>query len=300
MVSFSHEFLVELFRARGDLAPALLRRQDAGLVIDHNRVEQRSIDLSQVVPTEYRADAVVVLCDRGNAVVQAVIIEVQLDIDRNKERSWPVYVTALHHKLGCPVVLVVVTPNPKVARWARRPIEIGHPGLRLVPVVVELDNVPRIADPAQARSLPELAMLSALVHRDAEAFAAAQSAISGLPEDRYRLYWDMIQTALPPSLRKAPDMEGPRDEGYYERWKGEIEHLRRQVERELNLKLAVIALMVVSLGEISDEDVAEIEAIRHEEALTALIRVLTRAPGASEIRAAVAAARKGELFDDEE
>lgn len=126
VVSFSHELLVELFRNGGGLAPVLLRAC-IGMVIDHDSVEHRSIDLSQVVSTEYRADAVVVLHDRSGATVAAIIVEVQLGIDRHKERTWPMHVAALYHKLGCPVILLVVTPSPEVATWARR-----FPGCRRI------------------------------------------------------------------------------------------------------------------------------------------------------------------------
>ena len=190
MVSFSHEFLVDLFRTRGELAPALLRH--AELAFEHDRVEHGSIDLSQVVSTEYRADCVVVLRDRANAAVAGGIVEVQLRPDRDKERTWPVYVAVLHAKLDCPAVLLVLTPDPGVARWARGPFRTGHPGFSLVPVVIGFDDLPRITDPAQATSVPELAVLSALANPELEVADAAITAISDLPEDRFRLYLDVI------------------------------------------------------------------------------------------------------------
>jgi len=52
MPSFAHEILVDLFRECGPLAPELLGRC-AGIAIEHSRVEHRSIDLSQVVSTDY-------------------------------------------------------------------------------------------------------------------------------------------------------------------------------------------------------------------------------------------------------
>jgi hypothetical protein len=128
-VAFPHELLVEMFRTRGELAPALLELCSE-LELAHARVEQRSIDLSQVASTEYRADAVVVLWDRDDAITAAVVVEVQLRIDHDKEASWPVYVTALRARLGCRVVLLVVVPSAQVASWARTPIEIGLPGSR--------------------------------------------------------------------------------------------------------------------------------------------------------------------------
>jgi len=74
MLSFHHEILVELFRGNSKLAVALLRTC-AGISVDHTRVELGSIDLSQVTPTEYRADAVVILHDRADRPVTGVIVE---------------------------------------------------------------------------------------------------------------------------------------------------------------------------------------------------------------------------------
>jgi len=130
MPSFAHEILVDLFRECGPLAPELLGRC-AGIAIEHSRVEHRSIDLSQVVSTDYRADNVIVLHGRSGRAITGVIVEVQLRKDRDKLRAWPVYVAALRARLRCPAVLLVVTRKPAVARWARQTIELGHPGFRL-------------------------------------------------------------------------------------------------------------------------------------------------------------------------
>ena len=116
MVSFRHEILVDLFRENGQLAPGLLRAC-AGIAIDHERIERGSIDLSQVVPTEYRADNVAILHGRDGRPVTGVIVEVQRKRDRGKQLSWPVYVTTLRAKLRCPAVLLVVAPSPAVAAW---------------------------------------------------------------------------------------------------------------------------------------------------------------------------------------
>jgi hypothetical protein len=135
MLSFHHEILVELFRGNSELAVALLRTC-AGIAVDHTRVELGSIDLSQVASTEYRADAVVILYDLADRPVAGVIVEVQRQIERDKLLTWPAYVAALRAKLACPAVLLVIAPDPAVAAWARRPIELGHPGFLLTPVVI--------------------------------------------------------------------------------------------------------------------------------------------------------------------
>jgi hypothetical protein len=125
-------------------------------VPDGARAEIGSIDLSQVVPTEYRADAVIVFRDQEIARA-AAIIEVQLHYDPDKRRSWPVYVAALRAALACPVYLLVIAPDPSVARRVCAPIELGHPGFELTPLAIELADLPRVTDPAAARRLPELA-----------------------------------------------------------------------------------------------------------------------------------------------
>jgi len=80
MLSFHHEILVELFRGDGKLAVELLR-SCAGIAVDHTHVALGSIDLSQVAPAEYRADAVVILHNRDDRPVTGVIVEVQRQED---------------------------------------------------------------------------------------------------------------------------------------------------------------------------------------------------------------------------
>ena len=93
MPSFRHELLVEFFRNRAELACALLK--EMGVRFDHDRVVLGSVDLSQVAPTAYHADAVVELLNRGGQRVAAVVVEVQLRPDAEKRHTWPHYVAAL-------------------------------------------------------------------------------------------------------------------------------------------------------------------------------------------------------------
>jgi len=111
-------------------------------------------------------------------------------------------VSTLRAKLACAAVLLVIAPDRDVAAWARRPIDLGHPGFRLTPVVIEFKDVPWVRDRAAASRLPGLAMLSVMAHPELEIAEAAVEAISQLPEDRKRLYLDVILTALPQALRR--------------------------------------------------------------------------------------------------
>ena len=118
----------------------------------------------------------------------------QLSNDREKAWTWPVYVTALRARLRCPVVLFVLARD-EVATWARRSIELGHPGFALAPIVVGLSEVPRITEPAQAARAPELAVLSVLGHREPEVGQVAIEGLRSLDEDSRKLYFDLILTA---------------------------------------------------------------------------------------------------------
>lgn len=202
MPSFLHEILVELFRQRPELGPELLHAC-AGLRIEGAKVERGSIDLSQVAPTEYRSDALTVVRDAAGRAVAAVIVEVQLREDEDKRWTWPLYLTAVRASERCPAMLLVLAPDRRVARWASQAIEVGQPGFALRPIVLDYAQVPRICDREAACASPELAVLSAMAHRDLETAAAARAVIPVLPEDLQKLYWDVSLSGLPELVRWA-------------------------------------------------------------------------------------------------
>src|SRR5271166_752895 len=112
MLSLTHDALVTLFRNRPTLAPELLR--DALHVpvpaFDHVRIGD--VTLNEIVPTEYRADLVLLLEGALTAPPRAaLVVEAQLAPDADKRWSWPVYLTGLRARLRCDVALLVVTPE---------------------------------------------------------------------------------------------------------------------------------------------------------------------------------------------
>jgi hypothetical protein len=282
MPSFAHEILVDLFRECGPLAPELLGRC-AGIAIEHSRVEHRSIDLSQVVSTDYRADNVIVLHGRNGRAITGVIVEVQLRKDRDKLRAWPVYVAALRARLRCPAVLLVVTRKPAVARWARQTIELGHPCFRLTPLVISFADVPRITDRDAASRLPQLAVLSVMAHPQLEIAEVAIEAISQLPEDLLRLYTDVILKALPAELRRI--LEARMIKGY--QYQSDFARKYYGQGREEGLRAAVVALARTKIESLSDADVAAIEAVSDQHILTELVTSLGQARSARKARAAL-------------
>ena len=98
------------------LAPELLREVLHIELPAYSEARVESADLTDLRPAEYRADLVVLLYE-GTPVL-GIVIEVQLQPDHDKRFSWPMYVTGLRARIGCPVCLLVVTADDAVAAWA--------------------------------------------------------------------------------------------------------------------------------------------------------------------------------------
>jgi hypothetical protein len=178
--------------------------------------------------------------------------------------------------------LLVIAPPRSVATWARRPIDIGHPGFRLTPIVVGFDDVPWIRSSIDAHRLPELAVLSVLAHPELEIAEVTIDAIARLPEDRVRLYLDVILDALPTELRQFLEA---RMEGY--KYQSDFARKYYGRGREDGLRAAVVAFARAKLGQLSDADVAAIEAVTDQRILTRLVASLGRVRSAATARAAL-------------
>lgn len=204
MPSHVHEALIELFRQRPALAAELLRSQLGVPMPPYATATVGSSDLTDLSPTEYRADAVVVLTG-DDAPVGAVVVEVQLRRDPAKRWSWPVYLTTLRARLRVPVVLLVVCPDRTSATWCSAPIDLGHPGWTLRPVVIAPDRVPVLTDPEEAAGSPELAVLSAMAHGAGtdgdKVLSAFMSGLRALSDDQANLYTDLVLMTLPAAAR---------------------------------------------------------------------------------------------------
>ena len=175
---------------------------------------------------EYRADLVIRLyrtAANGNApgddagdrsgnrdddcAAEAIIVEVQLDRDSKKRRSWPRYITGVHSRLGCLATLLVITIDDRVAAWCARPIPLDRNGSVIRPLVLGPRTLPRVTDIEQASRFPELAVLSAVArgndHDAAEIAAVGLVACSGLDSPRSTRYADFIMASLDEAARNA-------------------------------------------------------------------------------------------------
>ena len=305
MPAFPHELLVDIFRNGGEVVRELLRAC-AEIKLGKVTAETASIDLSQVVPIEYRADNVTVFRCRKRKPVLAVVVEIQRQVDADKRHSWPVYVTVARASNACPAVLLVIAPDPSVARWARTPIDTGHPGFRLLPIVVSDADMPRVVDPRVARRTPELAVLSVLAHRELAVAKAALAGIRSLTnEQQARLYYDVVMDALPEPIRRALEAQMERYEyktefarKYVAQGREEGREEGREQGREQGreegreegretLRRAVIELARAKLGQLSAHDEAAIHALRDDGALTNLTVGLGQARDVDQARAAL-------------
>ena len=208
-----HEGLVLLFRNRPELAASVLRDQLGLQLPEYEKAALFVADLTTADPPGRHVDLVVVL--EGPSGKLAVVVEVQLKPDYRKRWSWPEYLAGLRARLKCPVVLLVVTPEERVARWASEPIALG-PGSVLTPQVLRPSRIPEVLDLKEASRSPELAVLSVMGHGGAsnalELAKVALKAMGGLDDDRARTYADLVLAALSKAARRA--MEALMQSGY--------------------------------------------------------------------------------------
>lgn len=207
MPSQQHEALVHLFRNSPQLALELLRSTLEGPLPAHTDLRIECADLTEMQPTEYRAD--LVLSMSNGKPIHGLVVEVQLGIDQRKPFTWPAYVVNLRARWNCPVGLLVVCAEDDVAGWASKPIHLGCDNM-FSPRVIGPSEVPKILDPVDAEMHPELAVLSAMAHgRDADVAKAAriaalaQGASAGLDADRSKLYLDLVMNSVSEAVRKV-------------------------------------------------------------------------------------------------
>lgn len=274
MPGLDHAFIVSLFQDDGMLAFTLLEphleRELRGAT-----AEVVSEELTQTVPTEYRADSVIVHRDSGGRATLAIVVEVQRQIDEDKQWSWPVYLAATRARYRCPTVLLVVAPGKKVAAWARTPIELDPLGSKLHPIVLSYAEIPEVLDADLAQRSPQLAVLSAIAHRDPLLVQLALAALGELSHARRRLYSDAILRAMLPRGRAA---KGNKMNRYMYK-----SYLLRAIEAQ-GMRTNLTAVARAKLGKLTENEALAIETIRKEEEVVALTEALVRARSLKQAR----------------
>jgi hypothetical protein len=205
MPSISHEAPLELLRGDPRLAAVLLRGLDIPIPGGAGAAMAPS-DLTASVPTELRADAVVMLSG-ADGVRLAVVVEIQLRYDPRKRYSWPSYLTQVRAAHRCPAVLLVICLSTATAAHCRTPIATGHPGFDLVPLVIDADTIPDPNGPAAATAGPELAVLAVLtgaldLNQDS-ARRLVLASLANLDDSRLATYTVLVRSAVSESARQA-------------------------------------------------------------------------------------------------
>ena len=206
MPKLPHEALVHLVRSAPEVIFHLLQHElgvELPLNVPLRITAAEFVDLNFA---EHRADAILTVGEPERPT-EAFVVEAQTDIDPRKRKSWPIYVAGPHARLGCPVTLVVIAPDPAVAAWAATPIDLGRGRTIVRPLVIGPRQIPVITDHDEARRFPELAVLSVAAHGrepGAEHIAlAALVASRDLDSERDIFYADFVLANLGEVARKA-------------------------------------------------------------------------------------------------
>jgi hypothetical protein len=206
--SLPHEAPLEVLRAEPALVAMLLREALGVELPPFDSAETADPDSSQPLPSEFRADLVIIL--RGpppqRAPVMGIVIEVQRGRDPAKRWSWPLYAAALHARVRTLTCLLVVATDDGVARWASVPITTFQPDCEFRPLVLGPSLVPRVT-PERARRDPHLAVLAALVHGNSPGglaiTVAALEAVASMQDHHATLFFDLIWASLSEVSRHA-------------------------------------------------------------------------------------------------
>lgn len=205
MPSILHEALIELFHQRPSFAATLLSDVLGVKVPDWRQARLDSADLTDLPHTEYRADAVVALCDTDDPAL-AVVIEAQLRRDTGKRWTWPVYLATLRARLKCPVLLLVVCADTATAAWCADPIDLGHPNWVLRPLVLGPTQIPKTTDVHDPLATAELTVLSALAHATdpdgPRVIDTMTAALDTIDPDHAVRYIEIVHAALPEAARR--------------------------------------------------------------------------------------------------
>ncbi|QVQ52582.1 hypothetical protein J4H86_01710 [Spiractinospora alimapuensis] len=165
MVKSPRESLHRIFRHNPELFAHTLSRLFGVEVAEPTSIEVLNSDCTELEPLERSVDSpVMVHAPDGDYVVA---FEAQLEPDKDKRRRWPYYVSYLHDKYACPVILVVICQKASTAEWARTPILVGmeqRPTLMVWPIVVGPDNVPVPTSAEEAAQDVPFTVLAALTH----------------------------------------------------------------------------------------------------------------------------------------
>ncbi|WP_067491431.1 hypothetical protein [Actinomadura hibisca] len=172
-------------------------------------IRQLPNDITEAEVVERRVDTVLEIEISGVRCIAA--IESQSCHDDDKLFSWPAYIAQLRDRHQCPAFVLVITPDLKTAREARKPIVNEIPGLGIVQTTQLLalgpDNVPAVTTVDAALANVAGATVSFVVNsRTKEAAAILEALVQALDRvdpDEARGLVKIIRVVLPDTTTEA-------------------------------------------------------------------------------------------------
>jgi hypothetical protein len=204
MPGLKHQSIVQILRDEPQLLVMFLGSSGFVLpsgafpIIADSDISHRGPDLLK----ELRSDNVFLFRCMGQKI--AVIVEVQTSWpDRERQLTWPCYVTSAREVHDCKAYLLVVAASRDALTGSDRVIEIGQPGFNLKPFVTGLERMPPPGGPFFG---PEMTMLHILTGSlDLSIHEARMFALISVAEakpDRYRRYVHLIRIFTPRPARQ--------------------------------------------------------------------------------------------------
>ncbi|MEW9556297.1 hypothetical protein [Nonomuraea sp. NPDC050783] len=202
MPSPAHATLAALFHDRPTLAVELLCDAfDIGLPRD-TLVTVSPADMREIPALGGELETV--LPPGRHEPTHGVLVELQQAACEDDRQRWARRAATLWLRLNRPVVVLVLAPDGEVATWASRPIVTSMPGYVVHPLAVGPDQLPPLADPAQAADRLELAVLSVMAHgADRSVARAFLTALSKVEEERGARYLEYAYHLSPVEVRRA-------------------------------------------------------------------------------------------------
>ncbi|GIH71289.1 hypothetical protein [Sphaerimonospora thailandensis] len=201
MPSPLHDTLNLMFRNRPRLAVEMLRDHLGVDVPAGLPVQVVSNELNDRPSKDLRPDTVITVGPRHDPK-HAIIVEIQQKKEEAKREQLPRYVAALWLQLSCPVTVLMICPDAGTAAWAAEPIPTNLAGYTLRCEVIGPDQIPPIADPAEAAAHPELAALSVMTHGEhAPVVEALMAALEHLPTEHAPQYYEYAYRLAPLAAR---------------------------------------------------------------------------------------------------
>jgi hypothetical protein len=201
MVSSPHEALHQICQKDSEGMIRSFRRLFHVPFPEPREISVVNTDLTEIAPVERRVDSLVrVDTDEGDYLL---VLESQGEKDERKRGSWPYYLSYLYEKYRVEPVLIVMTQSRATARWAAQPIRFGLPGwssLVVRPLVLGPDDVPVIADEAEAARDVTLAVFSAITHGKGPNAAAILGPLAAVLEtvdpDSAAMFAELVESGL--------------------------------------------------------------------------------------------------------